>query len=29
MNGLYAKITPSGPVGPLLTSNPNSTTPPG
>ena len=23
MNGLYSKITPSGPVGPLLTSNPN------
>ena len=23
MNGLYTKITPSGPVGPLLTSNPN------
>jgi phospholipase C len=23
VNGLYAKITPSGPVGPLLTSNPN------
>ena len=23
VNGLYSKITPSGPVGPLLTSNPN------
>jgi len=23
VNGLYTKITPSGPVGPLLTSNPN------
>jgi phospholipase C len=23
VNGLYAKITPSGPVGPLLTNNPN------
>ncbi len=23
VNGLYAKITPSGPVGPLLSSNPN------
>jgi phospholipase C len=23
VNGLYAKITPSGPVGPLLTQNPN------
>ena len=27
MNGLYAKITPSGPVGPLLTSNPNADNP--
>jgi phospholipase C len=23
VNGLYSKITPSGPVGPLLTANPN------
>ena len=23
VNGLYSKITPSGPVGPLLTKNPN------
>ena len=23
VNGLYTKITPSGPVGPLLTRNPN------
>jgi len=27
VNGLYTKITPSGPVGPLLTSNPNSSNP--
>jgi phospholipase C len=27
VNGLYTKITPSGPVGPLLTSNPNSYNP--
>ena len=27
VNGLYSKITPSGPVGPLLTSNPNSNNP--
>jgi phospholipase C len=27
VNGLYTKITPSGPVGPLLTSNPNSNNP--
>jgi phospholipase C len=27
VNGLYTKITPSGPVGPLLTSNPNSAEP--
>src|ERR1700716_2903039 len=27
VNGLYSKITPSGPVGPLLTSNPNSSNP--
>jgi phospholipase C len=27
VNGLYAKITPNGPVGPLLTSNPNSSNP--
>ncbi len=26
VNGLYSKITSSGPVGPLLTSNPNRTT---
>ena len=27
VNGLYTKITPSGPVGPLLTNNPNSAEP--
>jgi phospholipase C len=27
VNGLYTKITPSGPVGPLLTSNPNTAEP--
>ncbi len=27
VNGLYTKITPSGPVGPLLTSNPNLSNP--
>jgi phospholipase C len=27
VNGLYTKITPSGPVGPLLTDNPNSYNP--
>ena len=27
VNGLYTKITPTGPVGPLLTSNPNSSNP--
>jgi phospholipase C len=27
VNGLYTKITPSGPVGPLLTSNPNAYNP--
>ena len=27
VNGLYAKITPNGPVGPLLTNNPNSFNP--
>src|SRR5271167_3994383 len=27
VNGLYSKITPSGPVGPLLTNNPNSYNP--
>ena len=27
VNGLYAKITPNGPVGPLLTNNPNSDNP--
>ncbi len=27
VNGLYAKITSTGPVGPLLTSNPNSSNP--
>src|SRR6266567_5349750 len=27
VNGLYTKITPSGPVGPLLTNNPNSSNP--
>jgi phospholipase C len=27
VNGLYTKITPSGPVGPLLTSNPNTSNP--
>jgi phospholipase C len=27
VNGLYSKITPSGPVGPLLTNNPNSNNP--
>jgi phospholipase C len=27
VNGLYTKITPSGPVGPLLTANPNSYNP--
>jgi phospholipase C len=27
VNGLYSKITPSGPVGPLLTSNPNTSNP--
>jgi phospholipase C len=27
VNGLYTKITPSGPVGPLLTNNPNTSNP--
>ena len=29
VNGLYTKITPKGPAGPLLTSNPNAFNPPG